>query len=449
MDLGGRMPFSTWRSDLGKVVPDSCGLLRNLTGLLIGTAVFVLVATRAVSDWQITPEVRVSGGHESDVVIDPELSRIIVPGGSFAELAPAVSVRGWLGPGTFVDLGTFATLQRFLNEESRLLYAHTVQASAFQSLGDSFRGRMSATLDYFDDSERETVRRLATGGELGVAFIQRQWDLELWGGGSNRKYPNLTLQEQHGQTAIYAEGAWSGGTTLRASLGRSIDLRADGILQVTDSRDPLFDSKSWAMRANVDTRIMASLFLTLSGTYQEREFDKRAQGENRDEYWQIGTGLRYAFQPGWTASVRWGYSGYTWPDGAEENSYRLAIGIHHTWGRRGAPPLPSVNVGALTRAGSGSIKKPDPDGKVWFRIRAIDAEQVTVVGSFNAWDSGATPLRPLGDGWWEARVELAPGLYEYAYVIDGVWTTPPEAKITVPDGFGGHNGILEVLPADL
>jgi len=415
-----------------------------LTGTLISFA-----AAPASSDWQIAPEIRVSGGDESDVAVSPELAGIVIPGGPFIELAPAVSARGWIGRRTLLDLGTFATVQRFLNDESRLVYAHTAYAGAFQDLGSSLRGRLSMTLGYLDDSELETARRLGVGAELGMALVQPQWNAEVWGGGGSRTYPNLVVQERLNRTTTYDERAWSAGTILRFSPGRNFGLRADGIRQITDSPDPFFDSNSWVVSGGMDVGLMAPLFLTAYGAYQEREFDNRPQGENRDEYWQIGLGMRYALGPGWSASIRWGYSEYTWPDGTGENSYRLVAGIERAWGRRAVLPLPRVDVGALTRASGGSIREPDSDGRVCFRILAVDAKQVSVAGSFNAWDPEATPLRPAGDGWWESCIKLAPGVYQYAYVINGAWTAPPEAKTTVEDGFGGRNGILEVLPPDM
>ena len=79
-------------------------------------------------------------------------------------------------------------------------------------------------------------------------------------------------------------------------------------------------------------------------------------------------------------------------------------------------------------------------------VHAPDASNVSVVGTFNGWNGAATPLAKSADGWWEARVTLEPGTYEFAYIIDGKCATPPEAIVTVEDGFGGRNGILEVLP---
>jgi hypothetical protein len=79
-----------------------------------------------------------------------------------------------------------------------------------------------------------------------------------------------------------------------------------------------------------------------------------------------------------------------------------------------------------------------------FRISAPVAEEVSLVGDFNAWDPARTRLEPLGNGEWEALVTLAPGIWRYAFVVDGVWTRPPAAPLYEPDGFGGENGILNV-----
>jgi hypothetical protein len=426
------------------------GILWELAFVSLSSLVIVVgTAATAESKWRIVPEVRVAGGDESDLVIDPGLTRTVIPGGSFGEITPAIAARRWFGRGGLLDIGTFATLQRFFNSESRYLYAQTLWGDVFKSLGRDLRGRLSVSLDYFDDSERETVRRLGAGGELGLMFVRPGWSAEMWGGGRGRRYPNIDVQDVRGRSSTYTEAAWSGGAVFRASPVERVGLRADGVVQHTNSSDPLFDSVAWTAFASLDLRLVSSWFLTMSGTFQERDFTERAPGEDKDEYWQIGAGLRYTIAPGWTASIRYGYADYTWPDGASQDTERLAIGIHYVWGHRSAPPAPTVDVDALTRASSGAVQQPDREGNVHLRVRADGASRVAVAGDFNGWSPEATPLRPAGDGWWETRVELQAGVYEYVYVIDGKWTTPPEAILTVDDGFGGRNGILEVLPTGL
>jgi len=127
----------------------------------------------------------------------------------------------------------------------------------------------------------------------------------------------------------------------------------------------------------------------------------------------------------------------------------VTVGISYSWGRRTAIRPPRVDVGRLVRESGGSVQQPDGEGNVHLRVHAPGARTVSVAGDFNGWQSDRSLLRQVGNGWWEIRISLEPGNYEYLYIIDGRWTTPPEAKLLVSDGFGGKNGILEVLPPGL
>ena len=49
--------------------------------VLLGAVFVGALPSNAASQWRVTPEVRVTGGDESDLVIDPGLTRAIVPGG--------------------------------------------------------------------------------------------------------------------------------------------------------------------------------------------------------------------------------------------------------------------------------------------------------------------------------------------------------------------------------
>jgi hypothetical protein len=406
-------------------------------------------AAPAMAQWRVVPEVRLTGGDETDLVVDPGVTRTVVPGGTFMELAPTLTARRGLGRGGLLNVGTFATLQRFLNDDGRQLYAQTIWGDLYQSLSDGLRARFSVAADYFDDSERETVRRFNEGAEAGLAWAHSRWSTEIWGGASARQYPNLTTVLSPSRSQRYTETAWSGGTTLRASPFERLAIRGGGIFQTTSARDPYYDSRSWTLTAGADARLVSTAVLTLSGSYQEREFTDRPAGLDSDTYWQVGAGLRYVVAGAWTASVRYGYSVYTWPDGSEEDSQRLAVGVHYAWGRRDAPPPPRVDVALLSRESGGSVQRPSPSGTVRLRVHAQDAGAVAVAGDFNGWDPLSGAMRRAADGWWEIDIELATGSYEYVYIIDGVWTTPPEAQLTADDGYGGRNGVLEILPPDV
>lgn len=84
---------------------------------------------------------------------------------------------------------------------------------------------------------------------------------------------------------------------------------------------------------------------------------------------------------------------------------------------------------------------------VEFRLRAPDAESVSLVGTFNHWDPLANPMRREG-GTWRVRVDLADGRHHYAFQVDGAVIAPPYAPRLVPDEFGGESGVV-VIPHDL
>lgn len=82
---------------------------------------------------------------------------------------------------------------------------------------------------------------------------------------------------------------------------------------------------------------------------------------------------------------------------------------------------------------------------VTFRYRSpTPAEDVNLAGSFNQWDTGATPMESV-DGVWEVTIDLPPGRHQYKYVVDGSrWITDEWALDFADDGFGGQNSVVTV-----
>jgi 1,4-alpha-glucan branching enzyme len=85
-------------------------------------------------------------------------------------------------------------------------------------------------------------------------------------------------------------------------------------------------------------------------------------------------------------------------------------------------------------------------GTVRFTVLAPGAKQVFLVGSFNGWTKGATPMEIVnGSGLWTVDVPLKEGEYTFMYLIDGDrWVTPPLAEEFITDGFGQTNGVVIV-----
>ena len=83
---------------------------------------------------------------------------------------------------------------------------------------------------------------------------------------------------------------------------------------------------------------------------------------------------------------------------------------------------------------------------VRFVLMAPSASSVSLVGDFNDWQRGATPLRPAGAaGVWAVSVPLPRGLHQYAFIVDGTrWTPDPATSTTVTDDFGTTTSVIAV-----
>ena len=85
---------------------------------------------------------------------------------------------------------------------------------------------------------------------------------------------------------------------------------------------------------------------------------------------------------------------------------------------------------------------------VMFRIdgrRIPGARSVALVGSFNRWDSAAELLRRDPDGWWTTTVLLAPGEYEYLFLVDGMPWNDPLDDGRAANAWGGHYSVRVVV----
>ena len=91
----------------------------------------------------------------------------------------------------------------------------------------------------------------------------------------------------------------------------------------------------------------------------------------------------------------------------------------------------------------GGLAKAD-ENEMLFVLPALNAEQVAVVGNFNAWEP--TPLSDEdGDGIWTANIALPPGRYEYAFVIDGRWWGQDPLADEYVRSFGEYSSVRYVV----
>ncbi|MDD3095763.1 MAG: alpha-amylase family glycosyl hydrolase [Candidatus Neomarinimicrobiota bacterium] len=84
---------------------------------------------------------------------------------------------------------------------------------------------------------------------------------------------------------------------------------------------------------------------------------------------------------------------------------------------------------------------------VTFRYAADPGvEKVTVFGNFNFWDREKYSLEKLQNGDFTLTLPFEPGQYEYLFRVDGREILDPQNPVSVPNGLGGFNSALKVLP---
>ena len=82
---------------------------------------------------------------------------------------------------------------------------------------------------------------------------------------------------------------------------------------------------------------------------------------------------------------------------------------------------------------------------VRFEFTHPTARTVCVAGTFNRWDTTASPMHPSGNGHWLRETAFVPGTYEYCLVVDGQRMSDPLVKETVSNPFGERNSVLKVV----
>jgi len=100
--------------------------------------------------------------------------------------------------------------------------------------------------------------------------------------------------------------------------------------------------------------------------------------------------------------------------------------------------LPMASEGA--RLSLEPVRSADGTQDVLFVLPALDAENVAVVGSFNAWE-GTALSDSDGDGIWTASIPLSPGRYEYAFIIDGRWWGQDPLADEYVQSFGEYSSV--------
>lgn len=98
------------------------------------------------------------------------------------------------------------------------------------------------------------------------------------------------------------------------------------------------------------------------------------------------------------------------------------------------------------KATTPSTQKPKtPTRRVVFSVNAEPGSEVAVAGDFNNWNPDGKKLTDKkGDGHFAVTMNLAPGIYEYKFIINKTWCVDPACKDWVPNSLGTLNSVLHV-----
>ncbi len=121
------------------------------------------------------------------------------------------------------------------------------------------------------------------------------------------------------------------------------------------------------------------------------------------------------------------------------------------WSPRAATRLAVVGTAALALALgfiAGRVWTPGPspfaDGEgTVFAVAAPRADSVAVMGDFSAWQPVQLEDRE-GKGVWTAILELPPGRYEYAFLVDGRWVGQDPVADEYVRSFGEYASVRYV-----
>lgn len=104
-----------------------------------------------------------------------------------------------------------------------------------------------------------------------------------------------------------------------------------------------------------------------------------------------------------------------------------------------------LTVNALVSPGPRGMGAEAIEGVVrhQFVLVAPAARSVSLVGDFNDWAVGATPLVRQGDVW-TVEVPLGDGRHAYSFVVDGEWVADATAPRAADADFGRPSSIVLV-----
>lgn len=169
-------------------------------------------------------------------------------------------------------------------------------------------------------------------------------------------------------------------------------------------------------------------------------FDTRVMAEIRADHAPRLTPWQWLVRP---RSIRISPLGGLGLAGALAASMMLAVTLDdRASGNAVAPESAVASAESLTP--SPVVAQP-PIQTVQFVLRAPRASSVALVGDFNDWDNGGTPMQKGAGDLWTVTIPLTAGRYTYTFIVDGTrWVADPLAPRAPADGFGQPSSVVTV-----
>ena len=94
-------------------------------------------------------------------------------------------------------------------------------------------------------------------------------------------------------------------------------------------------------------------------------------------------------------------------------------------------------------SGGGIMSRKQPSGTqleapIRITCHSPKAREVLLAGTFNDWNPSSLPMKRTAQGKWSVELQLAPGRYEYKFLVDGCWCCDPHT----PDDASPRNGCV-------
>jgi hypothetical protein len=404
------------------------GLAVNLiVGSILALAATAATATTTETWWTV------AGGHEEDVTANLDLGLEPVTGGSFLQFsggATRQTGRSWP-----LRLNAQGSWQRFLEAGERRLGAAALDAEARFGLRGGWDLRPAVSGFFLEDSGRPCARLLGVGADLALVHRGARLDVEVLGGWEGRRYPRLFIFDADSIPRDHQERRLLVGPGLNWHPNTALEASARVTAAWAEAREEWYDAREVTVLGAIRWRLSPRTRLLGHGYGRQRWFPDRPEDQDGDLTLQVGLAAEWDVARTTTATVGWVRTRYRDPLDERQDLNRVSLALTCRFG--GGKNLPPMRA----------LPRPPRAGEpVSLHLLAPGARTVAVVGDFNDWDPLVHLLVAQPDGWWTIELALPAGHYQYDFWVDGVLVPPAEEAATVPDGYGGRNGLLVVQP---